>query len=293
MSIRASRFEANYAKVLSRQTFTKILCHNPTTLFDQTIGGAVLIDIRGAVDLSRSNFLSNEANGNASEIVNLGGEVRCDPAGCRPICTSCRNDAADTPTSLPTTLPTVPPTVLPTALPTFSTTPIITMPLEDGAVDELPPTRTASRESTFSLTLIDLLGALAALVLLGGGAVWRRRRCAASGPAEQQTAGIEMVEMGGGGLPTEPLLFDCMNVSHVDDDERPAVQTQEHEDPSSFLLAPAPLAPLPVDPSLNEAPAQDLNMSFLALRSSPAPIFVVNTAMRIVLWSRGARWHYL
>jgi hypothetical protein len=286
----ASRFEANYAKVLSRQTSTKILCHNPTTLFDQTIGGAVLIDIRGAVDLSHSNFLSNEANGNASGIVNLGGEVRCDPAGCRPMCTSCRNDAADTPTSLPTTLPTVPPTVLPTALPTLSTTPIITMPLEDDAVDELPPTRTASRESTFSLMLLDLLGALAALVLLGGVALWRRRRCAASGPAEQQMAGIEM---GDGGLPTEPLFFDCMNVSHVDGDERPAAQTQEHEDPSSFLLAPAPLAPLPVDPSLDEAPAQDLNMSFLALRSSPAPIFVVNTAMRIVLWSRGARWHYL
>ena len=230
----------------------------------------MLIDIRGAVDLLHSVFLSIEANGTASSgIVNLGGEVRCDPAECLPVCTSCRNDAADTPTSLPTTLPAVPPAALPTALPT--------------------PSPMASRESTFSVMPISLLSALAALVLGGGVAVWRRRRCATSGPVEQQTTGVEM----GDGLPTEPLLFDCMTVAHVGDDERLAVQTQEHEDPSSFSSAPAPLVPLGVDPSLDEAPAQDLNMSFLALRSSPAPIFVVDTAMRIVLWSRGAPWNDL
>ena len=236
----------------------------------QTIGGALLIDIHGAIDLLHSVFLSIEANGTASSgIVNLGGQVRCDPAECLRICTSCLHDAADTPTSLPTTLPAVPPAALPTALPT--------------------PSPTASRESTFSLMPITLFSALAALVLWGGAAVWRRRRCATSGPVEQQTTEIEM----GDGLPTEPLLFDCMTVAYVDDDERLAVQTQEDEDPSSFSSASAQLAPLGVDPSLDEASAQDLSMSFLALRSSPAPIFVVDTAMRIVLWSRGSPFNDL
>ena len=206
-----------------------IKCLSITLLFcfaiAQAIGGAVLINTGGTVDLSSSIFLSNDASGSASEIVNLGGEVQCDPSQCLPVCTSCR-DTTDT-------------------------------LLEEDDVDALPRSRVADRESTFSgLVLILLACALVALALLGVAAVWRRRPCAPSGAAEQETAGIEMRD---GFLP----LLD-------DNPERAA----------------APML-LPVEMSATEAPVQELNVSFATLRSSPAPVFGIDTEMRIVLWSRG------
>ena len=130
----------------------------------QAMGGAVLINTGGTVDLSSSIFLSNVASGSASEIVNLGGEVQCDPSQCLPVCTSCRRYTTDT-------------------------------LLEEDDVDALPRSRVADRESTFSgLVLILLACALVALALLGVVAVWRPRPCATSGAAEQETAGIEMCD---------------------------------------------------------------------------------------------------
>ena len=206
-----------------------IKCLSTTLLFcvaiAQAIGGAVLINTGGKVDLSSSIFLSNDANGSASGIVNLGGEVQCDPSQCLPVCTSCRD----------------------------TTDPL----LEEDDVDALPRSRVADRESTFSgLVLIRLACALVALALLGVVAVWRRRPCATSGAAEQQTTGIEMRD------DFLPLL--------EDNAERAA----------------APMS-LPVETSATDAPARELNVSFAALRSSPAPVFGIDTAMRIVLWSRG------
>ena len=186
----------------------------------------MLINTGGTVDLSSSIFLSNDASGSASDIVNLGGEVQCDPSQCLPVCTSCRRDTTGT-------------------------------LLEEDDVDALPRSRVADRESTLpGLVLILLACALVALALLGVVAVWRRRPCAPSGAAEQETAGIEMRD---GFLP----LLD-------DNPERAA----------------APML-LPDEMSATEAPAQELNVSFAALRSSPAPVFGIDTAMRIVLWSRG------
>ena len=190
------------------------------------MGAAVLINTGGTVDLSSSIFLSNDASGSASEIVNLGGEVQCDPSQCLPVCTSCRRNTTDT-------------------------------LLEEDDVDALPRSRVAGRESTFSgLVLILLACALVALALFKAAAVWRRRPCATSGAAEQETAGIEMRD---GFLPL------------LDDNLERAV---------------APML-LPVEMSATEAPVQELNVSFAALRSSPAPVFGIDTAMRIVLWSRG------
>lgn len=140
-------------------------------------------------------------------------------------------------------------------------------------VDELPRVR-AAHESTLSLTPVLLVCALVTLALSGGSIVWRRRRhCATNSPVEQQPTGIEMHN----GFPTEPLLFDCASVAHFDCAERPTARTS------------APVL-LSVHPSYNEAsdPGAALNISFGALRSSPAPIFVVDAAMQIVLWSRGA-----
>ena len=210
-----------------------IKCLSITLLFcfavAQAMGGAVLINTGGTVDLSSSIFLSNDASGSASEIVNLGGEVQCDPSQCLPVCTSCRREGTDW----------------------------IWKALEEDDVDALPRSRVADRESTFSgLVLILLACALVALALLGVVVVWRRRPCAPSGAAEQETAGIEMRD---GFLP----LLD-------DNPERAA----------------APML-LPVEMRATEAPAQEPNVSFAALRSSPAPIFGIDTAMRIVLWSRG------
>ena len=186
----------------------------------------MLINTGGTVDLSSSIFLSNDASGSASEIVSLGGEVQCDPSQCLPVCTSCRRNTTDT-------------------------------LLEEDDVDALPRSRVADRESTFSgLVLFFLACALVALAILGVVAVWRRRPCATSGAAEQETAGIEMCD------DFLPLLDD--------NPERAA----------------APML-LPVEMSATEAPAQELNVSFAALRSSPAPVFGIDTAMRIVLWSRG------
>ena len=129
--------------------------------------------------------------------------------------------------------------------------------LEEDDVDALPRSRVADRESTFSgLVLILLACALVALALLGVVAVWRPRPCATSGAAEQETAGIEMRD---GFLPL------------LDDNLERAV---------------APML-LPVEMSATEAPVQELNVSFAALRSSPATVFGIDTAMRIVLWSRG------
>jgi len=207
-----------------------IKCLSITLLFcfavAQAMGGAVLINTGGTVDLSSSIFLSNDASGSASEIVNLGGEVQCDPSQCLPVCTSCRRNTTDT-------------------------------LLEEDDVDALPRSRVAGRESTFSgLVLILLACALVALALFKAAAVWRRRPCATSGAAEQETAGIEMRD---GFLPL------------LDDNLERAV---------------APML-LPVEMSATEAPVQELNVSFAALRSSPAPVFGIDTAMRIVLWSRG------
>jgi PAS domain-containing protein len=98
-------------------------------------------------------------------------------------------------------------------------------------------------------------------------------------------------------LPAELLRCAYTAVSRVDDARWPAAQakaplaSRDGNPPSSFSLASASSVSLTDNPRLDEAPAQhrELNMSFfVALRSSPAPIFVVDTEMQIVLWSRGA-----
>jgi hypothetical protein len=206
----------------------------------------VFIDLGGTVGLSRSVFLSNDANGSTSGgIANLGGRVQCDPTECLPICTICRDrDAMGT--------------------------------MEEGDVNGLARP-------------ILLVCALVALVILGGVTVLRHRHCVTRVPPERQATEIEM-----GYEPlAEPLLIDSTTVSHSNDSEWPTAEIEAliaggGNPTSSFSPASAPVAV--TDPHLDEAPAQraELNMSFVALRSSPAPIFVVDTAMRFVLWSRGA-----
>lgn len=223
----------------------------------------MFINIGGAVGLSHSVFVSNDANGSVSEgITNLGGRVQCDPTECLPICTSCRDDA--TPLSW-----------------------------EDD-VDELPPAHWDDKERT-SLApdlLVYALVTSVALALLAVVTVWRREQCAMSGPTEQQTTEVEMSG------PTKALHFGYTAVSRVDDAGWSSAQADEPlasrdvNPPSSISSASSTSVPLSVNPCLDdETPARhrQLTMSFfVALRSSPALIFVVDTEMQIVLWSRGA-----
>ena len=224
----------------------------------------MFINIGGAVGLSHSVFVSNDANGSASEgITNLGGRVQCDPTECLPVCTSCRDGATP-------------------------------LPLEYD-VDELPPARWDDKERT-SLApdlLVYALVTSVALVLLVVVAVWRRGQCATSGPTEQQTTEVEM----GDRVPTKPLPFDYTAVSRVDDAGWSSAQAEEplasrDGNPPSSISSASTSVPLSVNPCLDdETPARhrELTMNFfVALRSSPALIFVVDTEMQIVLWSRGA-----
>ena len=83
-----------------RRPIIFITCVVQPCVVVQVTGGAVLLSEGGVADLRHSTFEENvDATSCGIGVVNLGGEVHCDLAGCFPVCTACQSSP---PTSQPT-----------------------------------------------------------------------------------------------------------------------------------------------------------------------------------------------
>ena len=221
--------------------------------------GSVFVSSAGRVDLINSVFQSNadrQAKDDSVAIMNMDGYIQCDAViGCLPVCTLCENETEYAPSAI-------------TQQPTQQPSAMTQQPTQQPMVQNHTKLGGLSAASVVGLSAVCLFGSLGVFFV---GWQCRNSKIRAGQPGNGDT---EMVQV---------ELLQLM--ANLEQSPATTTTTGDNKSPSSSANDHATTSRLDEE---QEQAGNRASLAWSAIGQSPAPIFAVDSEMRIVAWSQGA-----